>query len=289
MLSIAVDRSQTFWLLSLSSFEGSSVPPTLNRRSGRPVEVFALSSVVVHRANSSSRCFGVGVRLGLSELDLLDAFAYLCSLIVANLGELADLDSLRAFVSKFASLFDVGAQVDPLELKGLWGELALIRNALPSHNLVSMWHALPWHTFDFESKSLALEVKTSESEGWVFDFAGSQLTARPEDAYVVPVRVYSSNSGESVEDLVEAICASLPVEDQLTIHQQVAAVLHSDVLVAGTARYSFRDENLHAVPVRAIPQIGPDVPSGVTGLRFRSDLAGAMSQTRSISDVLRGE
>ncbi len=234
---------------------------------------------------------GVFTLIHCTEADatLQDYFLKVMSTIVISLGNQPNQSDVAHAMNQLIELFRAMMNGSQKSVQGLWAELFLIAQAHQPDILVEAWHTAPEDRYDFAMDNQRIEVKSFSGTIRLHHFSLEQLYP-PEDvkALVASVPVESSQAGVSIEELREKI--------QIRLGNNFDALLHIDRVIALTlgntwqqasdARFDERlaEESLEFYETSVIPSVNPNLPSGVSGVRFRSDLT--ESPTTEISHFL---
>ena len=212
-----------------------------------------------------------------ADATLQDYFLKVMSTIVIPLGDQPNQSDVAHAMNQLIELFRAMTKVSQKSVQGLWAELFLIAQARQPDILVKAWHTAPEDRYDFATGNQRIEVKSFSGTIRLHHFSLEQLYP-PEDvkALVASVSVESSQAGVSIEELREKI--------QIRLGSNLDALLHIDRVIALTlgdawqqasdARFDERlaEESLEFYETSVIPSVNPNLPSGVSGVRFRSDL-----------------
>ena len=257
---------------------------TLNARSQSPPIVLEHLSVQYNlncRVSRPDGTFeeGVFTLVHCTEADeaLQDYFLKVMSTIVISLGNQPNQSDVAYAMNQLIELFRAMTNVPQKSVQGLWAELFLISQACQPDILVEAWHSAPEDRYDFAMNNQRIEVKSFSGNIRLHHFSLEQLHP-PEDirALIASVFVENSQTGVSIEELREKI--------QIRLSDNLDALLHIDRVIALTlgdawqqasdARFDERlaEESLTFYETSTIPSVDPNLPSGVSGVRFRSDL-----------------
>lgn len=208
---------------------------------------------------------------------LQDYFLKVMSTIVISLGAQPNQSDVAHAMNQLIELFRTMTKAPRKSVQGLWAELFLIAQARQPDILIEAWHIVPEDRYDFAMDDQRIEVKSFSGNIRLHHFSLEQLHP-PEGirALVASVSVENSQAGVSIEDLREKI--------QIRLSNNLDALLHIDRVIALTlgdaweqasdARFDERlaEESLAFYETSTIPSVDPNLPSGVSGVRFRSDL-----------------
>ena len=217
-------------------------------------------------------------------------FLRVASAIIISLKDQPTQSDVAHAMSRLIELFRVMARPPRKDVQGLWAELFLIAQSHQPTILVNAWHTLPEDRYDFAMEDQRIEVKSFSGSLRQHHFSLEQLHP-PEGikTVIASMLVESSQAGESITGLRKKIQTHLGGDSDL--------LLHLDTVIALTLGNSWRQadeacfdqmlasESLAFYEAAAIPSVNPKFPSGVSGVRFRSDLSGIPTTEISSYDV----
>lgn len=217
------------------------------------------------------------VRCTGEDVTLQDYFLRVMSTVVISLGDQPTQSDVAHAMNQLIELFRAMAKVPRKSVQGLWAELFLISQARQPDILVDAWHTVVEDRYDFAIDDQRIEVKSFSGDIRLHHFSLAQL--HPPDGIktlVASISVESSQAGVSIADLREKIQTRLGsnLEALLHIDRVIALTLGEAWQQASDARFDERlaEESLAFYETSAIPSIDPNLPSGVSGVRFQSDL-----------------
>jgi hypothetical protein len=208
--------------------------------------------------------------------------AYFLRIIVAVLGGLGNMPTrleVSQAVSKLIELFRAMSEAPRKSVRGLWAELFLIAQAHNPAVLVSAWHTMPEDKYDFAAGSQRIEIKSVSSRVRQHYFSLEQL--HPPAATTVLIAslfVERAGAGTSLGELVDETRSCVSGNTDLAFHldKTVALVLGESWRSAMEERFDreLAQESLAFFEAESIPTVNPDIPLGVTEVRFKADLTG---------------
>ena len=236
----------------------------LNCRVSRPDGTFEEGTFTV------VRCTG-------EDATLQNYFLKVMSTIVMSLGDQPTQSDVAHAMNQLIELFRAMAQSPRKSIQGLWAELFLISQARQLDILVDAWHKVVEDRYDFAMDDQRIEVKSFSGNVRQHHFSLEQLHP-PEgvEAIVASVSVESSQAGVSIADLREKI--------QIRLGSNLDSLLHVDKIIALTLGDAWQqasdacfderlaEESLAFYETSGIPSVNPNLPIGVSEVRFRSDL-----------------
>ena len=211
------------------------------------------------------------------DLTLQDYFLKVMSTIVISLGEQPTQSDIVHSVNQLIELFRVITEPPRKPVRGLWAELFLISQARQPPVLVDAWHIVPEDRYDFAMDEQRIEVKSFSGDIRLHHFSLEQLHP-PEGVKVLvaSVSVESSQAGVSITDLRENIQTRLGsnLDSLLHIDKVIALTLGDAWSRSSEARFDEKiaEESLAFYETSEIPSVNPNLPVGVSEVRFRSDL-----------------
>ena len=211
------------------------------------------------------------------DVTLQDYFLRVMSTIVIFLGDQPTQSDVAHAMNQLIELFRAMAKVPRKSVQGLWAELFLISQARQPDILVDAWHTVVEDRYDFAMDDQRIEVKSFSGDIRLHHFSLAQL--QPPDgikALVASVSVESSQAGVSIADLREKIQTRLGsnLEALLHIDRVMALTLGDAWQQASDARFDngLAEESLAFYETSKIPSVNPNLPIGVSEVRFRADL-----------------
>ena len=213
--------------------------------------------------------------------------------LVPTLGERPDAPSINKAVDQLVELFQA-LRSPPIKVaQGLWAELLLLAESEDPGKLVDAWHSVPEDLYDFNEGSHRIEVKSASGQVRRHSFSLAQL--QPPAAThlaVASMIVNRAGGGTTVNDLVDELRCRLSEspERQLLVYRVVALTLGDkwqefslemfDRPAAKSSLSFFRPSD--------IPMVDPDLPLGVSNVRFSADLTGKVPYTEQETRALGG-
>ena len=211
------------------------------------------------------------------DTTLQNYFLKVVSTIVVSLKNQPTQSDVAHIVNQLIELFRVMANPPLKSVRGLWAELFLISQTCQPAILIDAWHTVPEDRYDFAMDNQRIEVKSFSGNIRLHHFSIEQLHP-PEGvkALIASVSVESSQAGESITDLKEKIQIRLGGNFDLLLHidRIIALTLGDAWQRASDARFDERSavESLTFYETFKIPSVNPNLPIGVSEVRFRSDL-----------------
>lgn len=238
-----------------------------------------------HALNCAIREAGVEVGLGQFSVlicvdaddQLKDRFFEIIETILRSLGEVPELGKLREVIAGLIELFRLATQAPRGTIQGLWAELWMIANSRDPGNLLGAWHAEPTDVYDFNGGVERVEVKSTRQRVRRHHFSHRQLSPPVGSrAIVASLFVESSGRGPTILNLLERIRSRVSEPAALMrLEHVVADSLGSDWRSGIEAAFDseLASESLRFYQVEDVPAIRSDIPSGVSDIRYISDLS----------------
>lgn len=293
---------------ALSATEFTAVPIGERRNDflakgpeGEPVFLLSDSSSVVYTPGTTLRHLSVqfhltcrvqtqsgpvdgqfaAVACDASVPELFELFIRCVSVAVEQLPDEARTRDIQGCVSSLFSLFRAMNMPGGREIAGLWAELFVIAQALDVVAATRAWHADTFERFDFSGPDGVLEVKATQGEVRIHEFALEQLAPPIGQGLVGSLLLQPLTNGTGVMDLATQIDTALQGNNELRqrLWSNIAAALGNDFSGKLDRRFDLRhaEQHVEVFNMRDIP--APERPSDsrVTGVRFRADLSTVVS------------
>lgn len=214
-------------------------------------------------------------------------FLRIVAAVIGSLGNMPTRLDVSQAVSKLVELFRAMSEAPRKSVRGLWAELFLIAQAHNPAILVGAWHAMPEDKYDFAAGSQRIEVKSASSRTRQHYFSLEQLHP-PANATVLVASLFVERAGAGVSlgELIDEARSRVSGNPNLVFHidKTVALVLGESWRSAMEERFDreLAQESLAFFEAESIPTVSPELPLGVTEVRFKSDLTG-----QSNADITR--
>ena len=233
------------------------------------------------------------IRCLSNERALHEYFLLTMNAIISSLPTKPDISSLSKAVENLTELFHLLLKAPTRPLQGLWAELFLIIQSANPTFMIKAWHIDADERFDFSFGDQRIEVKSSSNRNRQHHFSFEQAYP-PEGTKVLIVSIFleRSTNGLALGELwdkardiavqdpeslikIEKICLEALGNTWLSAR----AKCFDQFLATHSLKFYFTDD---------IPRISPELPEGVSEIRFRSnlDLAPQADIHLSNSDVL---
>jgi hypothetical protein len=204
------------------------------------------------------------------------------------LGEHPTMAQTAVAVSRFAAIFASLTRPTRQSVTGLIGELMLLALSSDVAAAINCWRVDQTDHFDFVAPDSRVECKASSSGMRLHSLSWEQCNPPPGPALVASLLVDSAGGGTSVRELMARI------EDRLAGNPEAATRLRETVAATmgitlrSCLEVRFDEAACHAslqwFDLRSVPAIRGELPAGVSGLRFVSNLG--MTSAPSPSTLL---
>jgi hypothetical protein len=184
-------------------------------------------------------------------------------------------EAVRVLVDLFRAL----ARPSTESVQGLWAELFLVAQAPKPAIVVEAWHRVPETKYDFTSGSQAIEVKSASGGTRQHHFSLEQLQAMGgyDEVLVASMFVRRSEAGASIKRLMDELEKQLIGRPELLLHVNNTVVKTLGSSWVNVLDDSFDDQlaqtSLQFFTASSIPSVNPELPEGVSNIRFISDLS----------------
>ena len=181
-------------------------------------------------------------------------------------------DALMAVVDLFRCL----GQPPKKSTQGLWAELFVIMHSSSPNILIEAWHTTPEDRYDFCAGSFRIEVKSSSQRIRKHHFSLEQLNPPSNTSLLIAsVFVERVGGGISINELMEKIKTKINGQPMLIFQlEKIIAQTLGNGLQNGLSErfdYELAENSLRFYDYRVLPSINPNLPSGVSEVKFTSD------------------
>jgi len=238
---------------------------------------YAVPCLIWKEDGSSEEAIFTLIRCREPDRVLTGYFLGVVDSLVPLLGSSPSEGRVREVVGHLVELFRALQTPRRKTVQGLWAELFLIAQAASPQELVRAWHAAPDESFDFSSPAQRLEVKSTVGPARQHYFSLEQLVA-PAGTRVLVASLFveRAGGGVSVSELSSRVQSRLggDVNLMLKVEQVVAASLGQDWRLGLEESFDIdrAAESLAFYRSSSIPCVDPNLPAGVSEVRFRADL-----------------
>ena len=216
-------------------------------------------------------------------------FFLVCEAALRRLGDRPILSEIAVVVDHLSAMFEKARRARARTVAGLFGELYVLSNGADTVATVSAWRADVGDRFDFAVGDFRLDVKVTTGRQRIHSFSFDQCNpARGLVAVVASLFAQEVGAGVSMRSLIRQ------VEDRISgypdlvfkLHTTVASTLGSGLDDALSRQFDIElaRSSLRFFRVGCIPAIRGELPTGVSDVHFRSDLATA--EVSSTEDLI---
>jgi Putative PD-(D/E)XK family member, (DUF4420) len=220
------------------------------------------------------RCIGADKALHIYFLHCIGA-------ILVSLGTMPSRLDIAYAIKNLTTLFRSMTEKPRKSIQGLWAELFLIARAHDVATMVAAWHITPEDRYDFNSGNQRIEVKSTASRRRHHFFSLEQLNP-PSDTtlFIASLFMEYAGAGASVMELAEQVRERISGDPELLLHmdQIISSTLGENWRDALEARFDLElaEDSLAFFEVSTIPTVDRNLPSGVSDVKFRSDLTNCL-------------
>ncbi len=262
-------------LISISEVGGQRQPVPIELE--HLTVLYSMNCRVSHSDNTTTEERFTVVQCTGEDSILQSYFLRVASTIIISLSDRPTQTDVSHAVNQLIELFRAMEDTPLKSVQGLWAEMYLISQASQPDILVDAWHKVPEDRYDFAFDNQRIEVKSYFGDYRQHHFSLEQLHP-PEGviALVASVRVESSQAGYSIADLRGIMQNRLGSNLDVISHidRVIARTLGNVWHQASEVRFDERlaAESLAFYETYSIPSVNPNLPLGVSQVRFRSDL-----------------
>jgi hypothetical protein len=240
---------------------------------------FCIPCEIVLSAARSERYQLTVVTCTSADADLRDYFLHLMDTLLQIIGEEPSLHSVSDTIGKFIEILQQLSKPANRNVNGLFAEVQVIAISRDPIKCVAAWRANLGDRFDFSLENARLEVKATSDRIRSHYFAIEQcVPPQGTHAAVASMFVEQSGAGQSLGELITEAQKRMAGDMQalLKLRTVVAGSLGVSLPAALQIRFdsALARSTLSFFRAGEIPAIRPPIPTGVSGVRFRSDLTG---------------
>lgn len=212
------------------------------------------------------------------EPALRSYFLHIIAMLLENQQWLSSPFDVAEAVRVLVELFRALARPSTESVQGLWAELFLIARTPKPILVVEAWHRFPEAKYDFTAGVQAIEVKSASggTRQHHFSLEQLQITGEYDEVLVASMFVRRSEAGVSIKQLLDELEKRLTGRPDLLLHINNMVVKTLGSSWTHVLDESFDDRlartSLLFFTASSIPTVNTDLPSGVTNVRFISDL-----------------
>ena len=201
--------------------------------------------------------------------------------LLRSLGETPTIQEIRRVLDGLIELFRLTSQPPKGTIQGLWAELWIIAEAREPEILLYAWHAEPTDAYDFNNGPERIEVKSTGQRVRKHYFSHRQLhPPTGSRVAIASVFVEGSGGGVTIPALVERIRRQVAnIQALRRLDYVVASTLGTDWRTGVEVAFDseLASESLRYYMVESVPSLPSDVPTGVSDIRYASDLSAAQA------------
>jgi len=204
-------------------------------------------------------------------------FYSICEMIIRMLGDQPLQADLAIAVDRLVAIFQKIQQPPTRSLNGLFGELFFLFRSSNTVRTLKAWRIDQNSRFDFSDGNVRLDIKTTSGRKRSHTFSYEQCNPSPDTiAVVVSLHIEQITNGMSLLSIVDSIeqRAAIDADLVLKLHENIATTLGSN-LKNGLSRcfdMQLAQSSLKIFDLKEVPAIRCNLPEGVSGVHFRSDL-----------------
>ncbi len=205
-------------------------------------------------------------------------FLHIMTMLLASQQKLSTASDVTDAVRILVELFKALSRPSTESVQGLWAELFFAARSQKPVLVVEAWHRFPEARYDFTFGSQAIEVKSASSGTRQHNFSLEQLqpTVEYDEVIVASMFVRRSEAGVSIKQLLDELEKRLIGRPDLLLHLNNMVVKTLGSNWANVLDEGFDDRlartSLQFFNANSIPSVNPELPAGVTNVRFESDL-----------------
>ena len=213
--------------------------------------------------------------------------------LLPSLGECPDARSINQAVDSLVELFRALSNPPIKAVRGLWAELLLLTESQDPGKLLDAWHTVPEDLYDFNEANHRIEVKSTQGEVRRHHFSLFQLLPPAGTTLaIVSVIVNRAGGGTTINDLIDELRSLFSGSPHrlLRLYKVITLTLGARWREADLEmfdRYAAR-QSLAFFRPSDVPMVSPDLPPGVSNVRFSSDLTGKVPYSNGEVRALGG-
>ncbi|GAA1494941.1 PD-(D/E)XK motif protein [Curtobacterium herbarum] len=274
-LFLAVDKQSRYWVLIGPS---SSQIEAADAFVGAAVSVGARRGLRIRTDQTEQHGSFIAVCLMQDSVGLLSEFCYLVEVLAEIAPPGCTLKEVLAIVVRFSILFVEGQGASVESAVGLWGELWAIHNSYDPQRWIAAWHPSTRALLDFETGECAVEVKTTLHESAVHHLRQRQVETRLHDGWLLSLRIYSSSSGLSIGDLMDATVGRVDASSRSHLMDKSLRVMSGDLQALREWKFDLQDGGCRALLMTDVPRILGQQSPALRAVAFEVDLDEVLSK-----------
>lgn len=215
-----------------------------------------------------------------AEIEVVQYFLLVCDTLVRTVGSRPQSRMISTFVYRLASIFERLRRPGSRLVNGLFGELYVIASSTAPVEVLDCWRIDASARFDFVIGDLRMDVKTSSGRVRAHPFSFDQCNPPSGSTGIVAsMFVERVAHGLTLASLIDRIERHLGGSTELAwkLHEVVAETLGASLSAAMGCHFDEQvtRSSLRFYDVSGIPAIRGAVPSGVSNIKFESNLSGS--------------
>jgi hypothetical protein len=219
------------------------------------------------------------IRCTGADRALITYFLHVIGTVVASLSASPFDQDVSQAIDKLVELFRAMTELPRKSVQGLWAELYCMARIRQPILLLRAWHSAPEDKYDFRAGGQRVEVKSASGSIRQHFFSLEQLhPPLGTQALIASLFVERSSGGISITQLADRIRTLIADEPKLLLHldRVIGLTLGENWRSAIEDRFDqqLAEQSLLFYNSEAIPTICPDLPPGVSLVRFMADLTG---------------
>lgn len=213
-------------------------------------------------------------------------FLHILGTIIVSLDSPLSSQEVIQAIKILIELFRAMMRPPRKSIQGLWAELHFIARANQPAELIETWHLRPEDRYDFSLGNQKIEIKSTSHQIRQHHFSLEQLQPLTGiEVLIASLFVERNQAGQSFIELLEEIRSHIIDRPDLLLHldEIVGLTLGSSWKQAMQERFDEKlaEDSLAFYKASTIPSVNPEIPSGVSNVRFLSDLTELQTINRS--------
>ena len=277
-------------LIGATECQGAGLPASV-RLENIQVAHGMLCTIITESESPEEDRFTV-IRCLTEDRSIQELFLVVVTPTMARLSAAPTADEVSASVETLVQLFEAIRKPPTGSVQGLWAELFVISRASDTAIAIRSWHSDPSDRFDFAFAGERVEVKSSSDRSRRHYFSLEQAyPPAGTQAVVASVFAEALGTGLSLGDLWSSVrqAARGDAELQIKVEKVCLDVLGATWQEARDCAFDAELASAYLAFYRMtdIPKVCDGLPTGVSEVRFRSDL-GLVEPINAASTEARG-
>lgn len=200
-----------------------------------------------------------------------------CDTLIRVLGSRPSINDIKLAAEHLANIFQKLSSPPRQTVTGLIGELLIIDISPEPLFSINIWRQHKEDRYDFSTKELFLEVKSSKARDRRHYLTYEQCHPPKSTAgLLASIVIESVGGGQSVSELIHSIENKIIESNDAVyrLHEIVAETLGDALASAMGERFNRKlaEQSISIYDLNTIPAIRGKIPSGISKIRFLSDL-----------------